>query len=236
MGKFSPDQLRDVLARGGDQHFAQPRAVSLTLPTEFGVCYSLDELAAWRAFCNQHRILIQWDGSRLANFASFHSCSLADMVRIGAPDAIAFGGTKNGMLGAEAEILFDEARARDFKYIRKQGLHLSSKTRFLAAQFLPYLRGDLWREIANHVTREARFLAEGLARFSEIQIAFPVQSNAVFVQLPKPWIQPLKDNHFFYIWDVDRNMCRWMISWDWRRSDTENLLKRIEEVRKQWPI
>jgi threonine aldolase len=112
---------------------------------------------------------------------------------------------------------------------------LSSKTRYLAAQFEAYLQGDLWREIAGHATSEARYLAEQLKQFPQITMIHPVQSNAIFPCLPEAWIKPLLKESFFYIWDHDRNMARWMISWDWQRADTDRLLGKIQEVARQWP-
>lgn len=235
-GKIQPRQIRPLLQRGGDQHFSSPRLVSLTLPTEFGVCYTLQELSEWRAFADTHRLFIHWDGARIVNAASHLRCSLAELVQRGRPDVISFGGTKNGLMGAEAVLIFDREKAKAFKYIRKQGLHLSSKTRFLAAQFQAFLKNDLWRSIADHVTSEASYLARQLQRFPEIKVAFPVESNALFVQLPKAWIEPLKQESFFYIWDSDLNMARWMISFDWRREQTEQWLGKIEDVRKKWPV
>ena len=235
-GKIRPEQMRDLLARGGDQHFASPKIVSLTLPTELGVCYSLDELKTWRQFADQHRLFIHWDGARLANFASHHGCTFAQMIEVGRPDVISFGGTKNGLLGGEAIIIFDKERAKDLKYIRKQGLQLSSKTRFLATQFNAYLKNDLWKSIADHVTSEASHLQNELKAFPEIRVAFAVESNALFVELPKKWVDPLKKQFFFYIWDADKSMARWMISWDWTRSHTERLLNLLSEVKKQWPV
>jgi threonine aldolase len=235
-GKIFPEQMRDLLSRGGDQHFASPKIVSLTLPTELGVCYSLKELSLWREFADQHRLLIHWDGARLANFASHWRLALSEIIEAGKPDAISFGGTKNGLMGAEAVVIFDSAAAKNFKYIRKQGLQLSSKTRFLATQFQSYLQNDLWKDIADHVTSEAKHLEQKLKAFPEIRIVFPVESNALFVELPKKWIEPLKREFFFYIWDADRSMARWMISWDWTKAHTEKLINLLTEVRKQCPV
>jgi len=235
-GKIRPEQMKDLLARGGDQHFASPKIVSLTLPSELGVCYSIDELKEWRKFANQHRLFLHWDGARLVNTTSTLKVSLAQLIEAGQPDVISFGGTKNGLLGGEAVIVFDPERAKDLKYIRKQGMHLSSKTRFLAAQFNAYLKNDTWKKIADHVTSEAKFLENALKEFPEIKIAFPVQSNALFVELPKKWIDPIRDQFFFYIWDGDKNMARWMISWDWQRTHTEKLIQLLHGVKKECPV
>jgi threonine aldolase len=195
-GRIFPDQALAFLERMGDQHYSQSRVVSLTQPTEFGTCYSLEELRAWRKF----------------------------------------GGTKNGLMGAEAVLLFTVAAKESFKFYRKQAMQLSSKTRFLAAQFYAYFRADLHLEIANHVTQSAKALAEALNEFPEIKVAFKVESNAVFVQLPKAWISPLRDKFFFYVWDADKNLCRWMISFDWNAESQAHVLNSIREVKKCFPV
>jgi len=231
-GRISPEQCDTYLERMGDQHYSQPRIVSLTQPTELGVCYTLEELRAWRAYTRSKNLMLHLDGARLAN-AAIHL--KVDMTTFGEfADVISLGGTKNGLMGAEAVLLFHDAA--DFKFYRKQSMQLSSKTRFLAAQFHAYLHGDLWREIAQHTTGLARDLALRLREFPEIEIVHPVESNALFVRLPKAWVHPLRDSYFFYIWDVQQSVCRWMISWDWTPLLTENLISCLKEVRSCHPI
>jgi threonine aldolase len=235
-GRIHPEQLTDLLQRQGDQHFSQPRAVSLTQPTELGVCYSLAELKAWRKFTRDKNLMLHIDGARLANAAAFLDCSLRALTSEIGVDVVSLGGTKNGLLGAEAVLLFsDEAKAA-FKFYRKQAMQLSSKTRFLAAQFYAYLKDDLWLEIAGHVHALARDLSEELRAFPEIRQPFPVQSNALFVQLPKAWISPLREKFFFYVWDADIQLCRWMISFDWEMETSDQLIEAIHEVKKCFPV
>lgn len=235
-GKIYPAQMRPLLERGGDQHYASPRIISLTLPTELGVCYRVEELKAWRLFADQRGLFIHWDGARLVNAAAFLETPISDLIKIGRPDVISFGGTKNGLVGAEAIVIFDSQRAKDFKYIRKQGMQLSSKTRFLAAQFHAFFKDDLYKDIARHVTDEARFLADAIKEFPELMVEFPVESNAVFVSMPKSWAQALREKTFFYLWPNQKTLGRWMISFDWTRAQTEVFLNQIREVKKQWPI
>jgi threonine aldolase len=231
-GKIHPDQCRDYLARRGDQHFAQPRVVSLTLPTEHGVCYSLEELVRWKDFCKKNDLRLHIDGARLANAAAFLKVSFKELVSATEPDAISFGGTKNGLLGAEACLLFSESAKKDFRYYRKQAMQLPSKSRFLAAQFYAYLSSDLWLEIARATLAHARKIQTILLEeFPELRIAYPVQSNALFVHLPNHWIKPLRDRMFFYIWDSDNGLCRWMIGHDWTDATTEYLVNSLREVR-----
>jgi threonine aldolase len=234
-GRIFPEQLDELLQRMGDQHFSQPRAVSLTQPTELGVCYSLEELRKWRKFTRDKNLMLHLDGARLANAAVTLGCSLMELTADLGIDAVSFGGTKNGLLGAEAVLLFSDEAKRGFKFFRKQAMQLSSKTRFLAAQYHAYLKDDLWREIATHVTGQARSLAARLEEFPEIRLAYPVQSNGLFVRLPKAWIAPLRERFFFYVWDPEIQLCRWMISWDWNDSTSDRLLAAIREVKKCFP-
>src|SRR5690606_24658036 len=136
-------------------------------------------------------------------------------------DLISFGGSKNGLMGAEAIVCFEKELAKDLKFYRKQMLNLPSKTRFLAAQFYAYLKNDLYMDIARHVHGEAKGLAEKLSDFPQVEVLFKVESNALFVKLPKEWIKPLKEEFFFYIWDAKESILRWMIGFDWTSKDSD---------------
>lgn len=231
-GKILPEQIMEWMGRFGDQHFAQPRLVSLTQPTELGVVYTLKELKAWRDFANKHNLSLHLDGTRLSNAAFTLDCNLQEMTSLF--DFVSFGGTKNGLLGAEVILSFNPESKEDLRFHRKQMLNLPSKTRFLAAQYLAYLKNDLFKTISSHVCTQAKLLEERLLEFPEIQIVHPVQSNALFVKLPKEWIKPLKEEFFFYIWDSNDNVARWMISFDWDSEDSNQLINKIREVKKRW--
>lgn len=235
-GRIFPEQALPFLERQGDQHFSQSRLVSLTQPTELGTCYSLAELRAWREFTYQKNLMLHLDGARLVNAAVSLNVSLRELTADLGLDVVSFGGTKNGLLGAECVLLFTPSAKENFKFYRKQAMQLSSKTRFLAAQFYAYLKDDLYLEIAHHVTASAKSLAAKLAEFSEIEVAFKVESNAIFVKLPKPWIAPLREKFFFYVWDPNINLCRWMISFDWSGHFEKHVLESIHEVKKCFPV
>jgi threonine aldolase len=171
----------------------------------------------------------------LVNAAVTLGCTLRELTSDLGVDVVSLGGTKNGLMGAEAVLLFTPQAKENFKFYRKQAMQLSSKTRFLAAQFYAFLHRDLWREIAMHVTGTAKKLAAQLAEFPEVRVTQAVQSNALFVQLPKAWIAPLREKFFFYVWDADQQICRWMISFDWTEKTTAELLAALREVRKCFP-
>ncbi len=68
-GRVRIADLEKKLVRGGDQHFSQPRVLSLTQPTELGTVYSIAELRELCAFAREHHLLVHMDGSRLVNAA-----------------------------------------------------------------------------------------------------------------------------------------------------------------------
>ncbi len=230
-GKISPESLDQALIRFGDQHFSQVKVLSLTQPTELGTCYSLEELRALIKKAKSHGLKIHLDGARLANACVSLDLSFKEMVTDLGVDALSFGGTKNGLMGAEAVILFGESRNKDFKFFRKQFLQLPSKTRYLSQQFLCYFRNSLWKEIALHSIRMAQDLAAGLSKFElGPKPLYPVESNAVFVKLAKEWVKPLREKYFFYIWDENETIARLMTSFDTKSKDIQGFLAEVQNL------
>lgn len=231
-GKIRVEQIQEALLRRGDQHHSQPKMISLTQPTEWGVCYSLEELHAIGNLCKKEGLYFHLDGARLANAAHFLDCDLKTMTFDTGVDVVSFGGTKNGLMGAEMVIFKDTSKAQDFKFYRKQLMQLPSKTRFLSAQFLTYLSDQLMEEIAAHSHRMAVHLARRLEEIPEVQVLEPVQSNAVFAKFPKIWTKPLKEHHFFYIWDSINWTARWMMSFDTIQSEVDGFVDKMHELRQ----
>lgn len=200
-GKISLADLKASLIRRGDQHYSQVRALSLTQPTELGTCYSLKELKEIIDWAHLEKILVHLDGARLANAAVSLGVSLKELTTDLKVDVVSFGGTKNGLLFGEAVVFLNPTLAEDFKYIRKQSAQLPSKTRFLAAQFAAYLQNEVWKKLATHSCEMAERLHQALKVIPQLEITAPRQSNAVFVKIPKSWVQSLRKEYFFYVWD-----------------------------------
>src|SRR6202020_2275712 len=167
-GKITPDLIARRLSGRGDEHFAQPGVVALTQSTELGTCYSLDELRSIKAFCDANQLRVFLDGARLANAAAFLGCSIAELAS--RADVLRFGGAKNGAVGGEAGVVMHQADGVNAKYLRKQHIQLSSKMRFLAAQFNALLADDLWRRNAAHANAIAARLAAGLADVPGVEV------------------------------------------------------------------
>ena len=229
-GKLTPDLIEPRLQGIGDQHHSQPSVISISQPTELGTIYSLYELRALSAFAKQHNMLIHMDGARLANAAATLGLSLREITADVGIDVLSFGGIKNGMMYGEMIVFFDYRLGRDFQYTRKQGLQLTSKMRFIAAQWEAYLSNEQYLKTARHANLMAQKLAERVAALPQIRISQAVQSNAVFAVVPRHIIEPLQRDFYFYVWDELRDEVRWMTSWDTTEADIDQFISRIEEL------
>jgi threonine aldolase len=227
-GKLTPELIETRLAGRGDEHFAQPGVVAITQSTEYGTCYSLAELAKIHDFCQANDLRVFIDGARLANAAATLGCSLAELAA--QADVLSFGGTKNGAMGVEAVVVMGKADGANARYLRKQHMQLSSKMRFLAAQFLALIEDDLWRQNATHANAMASRLADGLAAIPGVDIVYPVEADAVFARLDAKHIAELQREWLFHVWDEPGSIVRWMTSFNTQAADVDAFLASIAAV------
>ncbi len=213
-GKLTPTLVERQIARRGDEHAVQQRVVSVSMSTELGTVYSVEELTALADCAHAHDLLLHVDGARLANAAAALGVPLRAITTDAGVDAVSFGGTKNGLLLGEAVVLLRPELADGFAHLRKQTLQLASKGRFLAAQFIALLEGDLWRANAAHANAMAARLASALVDVPGVDITQPVQANGVFAVLPAQATQALVPDWHFYVWNEATGEVRLMCSWD----------------------
>jgi threonine aldolase len=228
-GKLTPEGILSHLHGFGFEHHSQPRVISITQSTEMGTVYSIDEIKEIAKLAKEFQLYLHMDGARLANAAVSLNCDLKELSREAGLDVLSFGGTKNGMMYGEAIVFFNPALAADFKYVRKQGMQLGSKMRFISAQFSALLSNDLWLNNARHANQMARYLKEKLRDISQITITQPVQANAVFAILPPEYIEELQKKFFFYVWNEKTSEVRWMTSFDTTAEDIDLF---VAEIRK----
>lgn len=172
------------------------------------------------------------DGARLCNAAASLHKTLAQLTTDVGIDLLTFGGTKNGMMIGEAVIFFNKDLSKDFKYIRKQGMQLASKSRFIAAQFIALLSNDLWLKNAQNANNMAKLLEEELQKIPEVIISQPVQANAVFAIIDPLLISILQKKYDFYIWNEITSEVRWMTSFDITQQDIFDFVAFIQETIK----
>jgi threonine aldolase len=229
-GKLSPESVDRRIERVGDVHAVQPRVVSISQCTELGTVYAVDEVRELAAFAHARGLLLHVDGARLANAAAALDVLLAEITVGSGVDVLSFGGTKNGLLGAEAVVFLAPELGEGFEYLRKQSLQLASKMRFLSAQLEALLTDGLWLRCAAHANAMAARLAERVGGVRGVSITRPVQTNAVFARLAPDAIASLQRDYDFYVWDEHQAEVRWMCSWDTTEADVEEFAAAVERA------
>lgn len=212
--KLTVEQVREAAREGvGFEHHVQPRVVSLTQSTEYGTVYQPGELAAIAEVAHAHGLLVHVDGARIANAAAALDRPLRAITRDVGVDVLSFGLTKNGAIGAEAVVFCTPSLAREFRYIRKQGMQLASKMRFLAAQVVALAAEDRWLANARHANAMARRLADGVRDVPGVALTQRVEANAVFATMPTALRTALEAHARFHVWHEATGEVRWMTSW-----------------------
>lgn len=225
-GKLTVSAIQSTLARIGDQHAVQPRVISISQSTEYGTVYSRDELKHLADYAHANNLYVHMDGARIANAAASLNLDLKSFTRDAGVDVLSFGGTKNGMMMGEAVVIFNKKFAENFQYIRKQGMQLASKMRFISAQFHALMSHDLWLRNAKHANAMAALFVEKIQKIASpaIRISHPVQANAIFVVMPEKTIQRLQQQFHFYVWNEKINEVRLMTSFDTTESDINDFI------------
>ena len=228
-GKITLEAVRHAYHGIGDQHHVQVRVISITQSTEMGTVYRPEEIQALARFAHEHGMFLHMDGARIANAAVSLGQSLRQATRDLGVDVLSFGGTKNGIMGGEAVVFFDRAVSADFLYLRKQGMQLASKMRFIAVQFETLLTNDLWRRSAEHANRMARLLEAEVRLIPQVRIVWKVEANGVFAQIPRSAIAKIKERYFFYPWIEEQCVVRWMCSFDTTEEDVKEFAAVVAE-------
>ena len=229
-GKLTPDHVIGELHGLGDEHHVQPKVVSITQSTELGTLYTPDEVAALVEVAHANGLVVHVDGARIANAAAALDADLRELLVAPGVDVVSFGGTKNGMMYGEAVLFLRPELGEHARFVRKQAAQLPSKMRFVAAQFEALLTDGLWLTNAAHANAMAARLAEGAASIPGVELLGAPQVNSVFAVLPHAAIEPLIDWSPHWGWDHDRDMVRWMCSFDTRPEDVDEFLAGVAEV------
>ena len=228
-GKLTPEAIRAIATGRDDIHYPKPRVVTITQPTETGLVYSLEELKAISAACRELRLSLHMDGSRFANACASLGCSPAEMTWRAGIDVLCFGGTKNGMAMGEAILFFDRRQAEDFDYRCKQAGQLASKMRFLAAPWVRMLESGAWLAHAAHGNACALRFARQIEDIPGPDLMFPVQANAVFVRMPKPLIEALRERGWRFYTFIGGGV-RFMFAWDARPERIDELANDLRAI------
>ena len=231
-GKLTVNLIKRHMHGFDFEHHAQPKVVSVTQATEMGTVYTPDELREICDYAHGLGLLVHMDGARICNAAVSLGLPLAEITAGTGIDVLSFGGTKNGLMYGEAIVFFNPELERNFKYVRKQGMQLASKMRYIAAQFDAMLTDGLWHKNASHANNMARLLAEEVTGIPGIEITQEVQINGVFAIVPPEIVPELLKEYFFYIWNPETSEVRWMTSWDTTEEDIRGFTRLLSEKMK----
>jgi threonine aldolase len=214
LGKVKPDDIDRLGRQTGRVHGNKPAAVSLTQSTEVGTVYTPAEIAAVTERARVHGLKVHMDGARFANAVARLGCAPADIAWRAGVDVLSFGGTKNGLGLGEAVVFFDPALASEFQWRVKQGGQLNSKMRLMTAPWIGLLDGDVWLANARHANAMADRLARQLAEVPSIRLMFPVEANAVFVDMPPAIQAAVREKGWRFYTFLGETGCRLMCAWD----------------------
>ena len=230
-GKLTPDLIATEAWGWGDEHRAQPLAVSITQTTELGTLYTPDEVHAIAEFAHGRGMALHVDGARIWNAAAALGVPFREFTTDAGVDVVSLGGTKNGLLGAEAIVVVDPARVEGMPYLRKLSMQLASKMRFTSAQLLALFDGELGLRSAAHANAMAARLRGALDDDPVDGLSFsqPTEANAVFAVLPNDTADRIRERVRFYDWDRAAGQVRWMCSWDTTEDDVDGFVTAIRE-------
>lgn len=228
-GKLTPELIDKEAWGFGDEHRAQPLAVSITQTTELGTCYTPAEVKAICDHAHSLGMKVHMDGARLANAAAYLNVPVREFTSDAGVDVLSFGGTKNGIIFGEVIVALNPAAADGLTYLRKLNMQLSSKMRFISAQVLALLEDDLWLKSARHSNAMAAKLRAAVDKISGVNPTQETQSNGIFAVLPEGVADRLRSRFRFYDWDEAAREVRWMCSFDTTEADIEAFAAAIAE-------
>lgn len=229
-GKLTPELLAPYMVNFGVEHHSQPGAIYISQCSELGTIYKPQELRELCDYAHSHGLMVHMDGARIANAAAALNMSIDEVSGACGIDTLTLGGTKNGLMGAECVVIFNEKLVGEGRYARKQSCQLASKMRYLSAQFKAFLTNNLWQRCASHANDMATLLAAELGKMSDIAFTQPVESNQLFLTIPIEKSRKLHDKYYFYYWNESIGEMRLVTSWDTTEDDVRNLVQYLRQL------
>ncbi len=229
-GKLDPEAAITVITRRTDIHYPKPKVISLTQSTELGTVYTTEEIKAVKEVADRYDLKLHMDGARFANAAAHLGKSPAEVSWKAGIDVLCLGGVKNGLAVGEAIIFFNRREAEDFAYRCKQAGQLASKMRYMSSPWLGLLENDIWLKNAEHANEMARYLGAELSRIQGVTLKFPVEANAVFVDMPPAVIEKLHAEGWHFYTFIGGGGARLMCSWATTGESVDYFAERVRAL------
>jgi threonine aldolase len=229
-GKLTPEAVHTEAWGWGDEHRAQPLAVSITQSTELGTVYTPEEIRALSGFAHEHGMAVHLDGARIWNAAAALDMPLRAFTADAGVDVVSLGGTKNGLLGAEAIVVLDPDRVDGLVYLRKLSMQLASKMRFASAQLLALFEDDLGLRTAARANAMAARLRGALEGVPGLAFSHPTDANALFAELDPAAADRVRERYRFYDWDRAKHQVRWMCAFDTTEEDVDDFARTVRQA------
>ncbi len=223
-GKLTPELIRPHLTNWGFEHHSQPKSVYISQCSELGTVYTCEEIRAIADLIHPHGMYLHVDGARIANAAVKLGKTFKEMTTDCGVDIVSFGGTKNGMLMGESVVVLNPELVPELKYHRKQCAQLSSKMRYLSAQFIAYFENDLWKRNAAHANAQAQKLRQRITELRGNIFTQSIDANILLLKLPRPVADRLAQTTYFYYWNEAEDEIRLVTSWDTTDEDIESVV------------
>lgn len=230
-GKLNLSEAEKLIAQQVELHGHKMHAISIAQATELGTVYKPEDVRAIGEFSRSHKMVLHMDGARFANAVASLGCAPKEITWEAGVDILSFGGTKNGLAAGELVVFFDKRSSHDFEYRVKQAGHLGSKMRFLAAPWLGLLNRDVWLRNARRANEAARELAQRIRKEAGIESVFPVESNAVFVQLGEQQVRDLHARGWRFYKFLEPDIYRLMCSWSTTDEDISMLVADVVAIK-----
>jgi threonine aldolase len=232
-GKLTPELIDREAWGWGDEHRAQPLAVSITQTTELGTLYTVEEIRAIADHVHAKGMTLHMDGARMSNAAAALGVPLREFTSDAGVDVLSLGGTKNGTLYGEAVVVLTPGASDGVVYLRKLMMQLASKMRFVSAQLLALYEDDLYLRSAGHANAMAARLRAALedllarGEISGLSFSQPTQANGVFAVLDNAAADRIRESAGFYDWDRAAGEVRWMTAFDTTEADVDAFVSAI---------
>lgn len=234
-GKVTSNALLKKLKseRTFGKHSTSPRVLSITQPTEIGTVYTIEELSALSKVCKEENLLLHIDGSRFYNAAVALQVSLREIKEAAQADILSLGGTKNGLMAAEALVIFNPILHEGSDHLHKQTLQLLSKMRYLSVQYIHFFKNNLWRDLAAQANQRAKEVADIIKATPHLSLSYPVETNQIFFTAPLSWIPLIQEGIYCYPWDQEKNEIRFIASWCTTEEDIRGLELIFKKISQQ---